>query len=257
MSSGRLYRQVVEQISHLIEMGEYPVGARLPPERELAERFDVSRPTIREAIIALEAVGKISVRSGSGMYIAANSGIPGVTEDVSPFELMESRILIEGEAAALAASLISSDQLDALALSLDMMAKENAADGLGRDFADRRFHTIIAEATNNQMLQALIESLWETQETLEHIRVAHRAICEPDPDVRLEEHRTIYQALVEGDAQGARLAMRRHFARAVEALHVATEEEAVAEVRRRLSRTRERFSSDRIIDSAATGGQVR
>lgn len=257
MSGIRLYSQVVEQISQLIESGEYAVGSRLPPERTLAERFNVSRPTVREAVIALEALGKIAVRSGSGMYVASSTVLSGPAASISPFELMESRVLIEGEAAALAASLISSEQLESLADALEKMARENAVDGLGSDSADRKFHTIIAEATCNQMLKNLIEGLWDTQQSLDHIRKAHHSVCTPDPEVRLSEHRAIYDALVGRDAQGARVAMRKHFARAIEALHTATEEEAVAEVRRRLSRTRERFSSDRIIDSGRSPAALR
>ena len=249
MSTSRLYSQVVERISALIESGEFAVGTRLPPERELAQRFNVSRPTVREAVIALEAVGKISVRSGSGMYVASTASLVGPSADISPFELMESRVLIEGEAAALAATLITEEQLASLAQALELMAQENAVDGLGRDCADQRFHTIIAQATKNQMLVGMIERLWDTQQGLQHIRSAHESVCKPDPEVRLSEHRAIYEALAARDSQAARAAMRRHFARAIEALHAATEEAAVAEVQRRLSRTRERFSSDRIIDS--------
>ncbi len=249
MSGNRLYRQVVEQISQLIESGEYAVGSRLPPERELAQRFSVSRPTIREAIIALEAIGKIAVKTGSGMYVTSSTALSGPAANISPFELLESRVLIEGEAAALAASMITDEQLQALEKALEKMAQENAFVGLGSDCADRQFHTIISEATNNKMLQALIENLWDTQEALDHIRKAHHSICAPDPEVRLDEHRAILEALARHDAQGARLAMRKHFARGIDALHAATEEEAVAEVRRQLSLTRERFSSNRIIDS--------
>lgn len=249
MSGNRLYRQVVEQISQLIESGEYAVGSRLPPERELAERFGVSRPTIREAVIALEAIGKIAVKTGSGMYVTSNAGMSGLAGDISPFELLESRVVIEGEAAALAATLITEDQLEALEQTLEKMAQENTFVGLGPDCADRQFHVIIAEATNNKMLQKMIQSLWDTQEALDHIRKAHHSVCLPVPEVRLSEHRAILEALSRRDASAARMAMRKHFARGIEALHAATEEEAVAEVRKRLSRTRERFSSDRIIDS--------
>ncbi|MEP4145615.1 MAG: FadR/GntR family transcriptional regulator [Halioglobus sp.] len=249
MSGNRLYRQVVEQISQLIESGEYAVGSRLPAERELAERFNVSRPTVREAIIALEAIGKVAVKTGSGMYVTANAGLSGPAGNISPFELLESRVVIEGEAAALAASLITEEQLEALEQALVKMGEENSFVGLGSDCADRQFHAIIAEATNNKMLQKLIQSLWDTQEALDHIRNAHHSVCLPAPEIRLQEHRAIVDALVRRDASGARMAMRKHFARGIEALHAATEEEAVAQVRKQLSLTRERFSSDRIIDS--------
>ncbi len=251
MSGNRLYRQVVEQISELIESGEYAVGSRLPPERELSERFNVSRPTVREAIIALEAIGKIAVKTGSGMYVTSSTAGRGVVGNISPFELLESRVLIEGEAAALAASLITPEQIEALEKTLEKMAQENTFIGLGPDCADRQFHTIIAEATSNKMLQKVIENLWETQEALDHIRKAHHSVCAPAPEVRLDEHRAILDALANHDANAARVAMRKHFARGIDALHAATEEEAVAEVRRRLSETRERFSSNRIIDPGA------
>lgn len=249
MSGHRLYRQVVEQISQLIESGEYAVGSRLPPERELAERFNVSRPTVREAVIALEAIGEIAVKTGSGMYVTANAAISGPAGNISPFEVLESRVMIEGEAAALAASLITQEQLVALEKALEKMAQENAFVGLGPDCADRQFHTIIAEATNNNMLQKVIQILWDTQEGLDHIRAAHQSVCRPDPETRLDEHRAIFEALANRDSNAARITMRKHFARGIDALHAATEEEAVAEVRRQLSRTRERFSSNRIIDS--------
>ncbi len=92
----RLYRQVADQLRLLIESGEYGVGDRMPTERELAERLGISRPTVREALIALEVEGRIRIRVGSGIYVTA----PPVTEPVSdevegPFELLRARELIE------------------------------------------------------------------------------------------------------------------------------------------------------------------
>ena len=65
----RLYRNVMKKLERLIDGGECPPGGRLPPERELAERFEVSRPTVREAIIALEALNRVEVKTGSGVYV--------------------------------------------------------------------------------------------------------------------------------------------------------------------------------------------
>ena len=65
----RLYRGVLKKMLQLIESGEFPVGGRLPPERELSERFSVSRPTIREAIVALESLDRVRVKTGSGVYV--------------------------------------------------------------------------------------------------------------------------------------------------------------------------------------------
>jgi len=250
MSGKRLYRTVVEKMLVLIDSGEYPVGSRLPPERELAERFNVSRPTIREAVIALEAKGRIAVKGGSGMYVSDAVAKKKITSGVaSPFELMEARVVVEGEVAALAASMITSEELESLRDVLVDMAKENKQEELGADSADRKFHSIIARATNNRVLAVMVENLWTAQEDLHYIRVAHQAVCMEDIQTRLEEHQMIYNALANQDPQAARAAMRQHFTRTIDALHSATEEDAVKAVRQKLSLTRERFSADRLTDS--------
>ena len=66
----RLYRQIADQLRGLIERGEYAVGAKLPTERDLAEQLKVSRPTVREALIALEVEGLVRIRVGSGIYVS-------------------------------------------------------------------------------------------------------------------------------------------------------------------------------------------
>src|SRR5216110_1658100 len=101
----RLYEQIAQTLSKDIADGKYEVGQRLPSERELAQNFKVSRPTVREAIIALELDGLVEVRLGSGVYVMSRQP-PGGREgakDIGPFELLEARHAIEGEAAALAA----------------------------------------------------------------------------------------------------------------------------------------------------------
>ena len=139
-SSKRLYRQVADKVLDLIESGEYPAGSRLPAERELAERFGVSRPTIREAVIALEAKGRVAVKTGSGVYVLEdNVEIKGLGPSVSPFEVIETRVFIEGEAAALAATLIDKKQLAELKEALNEMALENNQDDTGSTVADRKF----------------------------------------------------------------------------------------------------------------------
>lgn len=247
----RLYRQVVDQILQLIDSGEYPVGSRLPAEREMSEKFGVSRPTIREAVIALEALDRVSVKTGSGVYVLEWKEVGGVESKVSSFELMETRVLVEGESAALAASMISEEQLAQLAQALEEMAQENAAGDTESEGADRKFHAVIAAATHNRVLSSVVENLWDAQEGLHHIKMSHEAVCKSDPQTRLQEHQDIYDALASRDSQAARTAMRNHFGRSISALHASTEEEAVEEVRRKLSETRERFSMTRLNDSAS------
>lgn len=243
----RLYRQIADKILVLIESGEYPIGSRLPSERELAERFSVSRPTIREAVIALEAKGRVFVKTGSGVYVVEPSvEFTGLAKSVSPFELIESRVFIEGEAAALAAVLITESQLEELKQALEAMALENVEGDPASVVADRKFHSIISEATNNRVLSMLISQLWDVQEELDNIRIAHQVVCMKDDARRLAEHRAIFDAMVENDSNKARVAMRNHFSRMLTALHETIEQEAVSEVQRKVSQMRERFPVGRM-----------
>src|SRR3954468_24452399 len=128
MDSGkqRLYQGIAQAIIDRIDEGIYPAGTRLPGERELAEEFDVSRVTIREAEIALEARNYIDVRTGSGAYVRkdrTDGGRP--LPDVSAFELTTARSVIEAEAAALAAVNISDAELGQLQRLIDGMAAEH------------------------------------------------------------------------------------------------------------------------------------
>src|SRR5581483_11761573 len=94
----RLYRQVADQLRSLIERGEYAVGSRLPTERELAEQLKVSRPTVREALIALEVEGRVRIRVGSGIYVTEPTAIASVPASATiegPFELLRAREFIE------------------------------------------------------------------------------------------------------------------------------------------------------------------
>src|SRR6187431_198812 len=111
--SRRLYEQIAQQLARAIADGKYEIGQRLPSERELAQTFEVSRPTVREAIIALELDELVEVRLGSGVYVKNRqppSGAEGA-KDIGPFELLEARHAIEGEACALAALRIDDAQL--------------------------------------------------------------------------------------------------------------------------------------------------
>ena len=154
--SQRLYRTVLDRLLKLIDSGEYPAGGRLPPERELAERFDVSRPTIREAIIALEVLGRVQVKTGSGVYILEQRPRGGNGfDDISPFELTEARALIEGEAVALAAAHITPEELLELERSLHEMAQENEEGDLDGFIADAPRLTATISSTRAMSVPSL------------------------------------------------------------------------------------------------------
>ncbi|WP_430417284.1 FadR/GntR family transcriptional regulator [Parasphingorhabdus sp.] len=241
MGEKRLFHSVAEQIAGLIKDGIFPAGTRLPGERELAERFDVSRVTIREAEIALQAIGRIEIKTGSGVYVCEEQPSDGSKlPAVSAFELTEARSLFESEAAALAARNISDEDLKNLEDLIDQMA--SADDAVSTD-ADQQFHILIAKASGNAAIVHTIETLWRMREELPEVKATYESICETDASYRAKEHQQICDALLARDPAAARTAMREHFHRLIEAMLDASEKQALAEVQQRASESRERFLS--------------
>ena len=241
MAERRLFEDVADEIRGLILDGTYPPGTRLPGERELSERFEVSRVTIREAEIALQATGWIFIRTGAGAYVAQKlPGDGGILPQVSAFELTEARSLFEAEAAALAAPTISAETLEKLDELLAAMASDVASEE-EISAIDREFHMTIAAASNNKAIIHVIESLWRMRMELPEVRHSHSMICQKDGSARQAEHADVVEALRRRDAAGARAAMRRHFNRLLESMLDETEERALDELRRRAAESRERY----------------
>ena len=242
MQSRRLFWDIVEKVEHLIDSGQYPPGSRLPPERVLAEQFDVSRPTIREAIIALEVRGRVEVKTSSGVYVIDKLNESSNKLLVSAFELTQARALVEGEAAALAASSITEEELAELHDSLVAMEK-----GIDAEKADKKFHTIISEATRNNAILYAVQNFWNLRENKDNIKEAYSNVCSSNGSKRIDEHRNIYNALKNGDSQAARLAMHEHFNRMINALFDASEAKALEEIKRKSSETRGLYSLNHLI----------
>lgn len=243
MAEKRLYERVANQISSEILRGDHEIGARLPSERDLAKRFDVSRPTIREAMIALEVDGLVEVCTGSGVYVRARQlkqDAPGVM-DIGPFELLEARAVVEGEAAALAAAAMTDETLEKLEALVAEMEAENARDVVMSEDADRRFHMTIAQATNNSALAHVVETLWNVRthspQTVKLLEKARAEGVKP----RIDEHAAILKALRDRDPPAARAAMRRHLTEVAEMILQATEAEAIERARAEVARTRQRY----------------
>ena len=210
----RLYRQIADQIAALIERGEYAAGARLPPERDLAKQLHVSRPSVREALIALEVQGYVEVRVGSGVYVlgqrAAANGTPGsLDEDSGPFELIKARWLIEAECAALAAKHATRTQLRAIEEAVDEMDRAREK-GVMPLTADRQFHLRIAEASGNSALALVVKTLWDQRTGPLFLRLEHHFDTPALWSHAIREHRDIVAAIARHDAAAARGAMRRH-----------------------------------------------
>ena len=241
MKEQRLYENVAQRIAQRMHEGVYPPGTRLPGERELAEQFDVSRVTIRQALISLQALGKLEVRPGSGSHVlnAAVSQVD-VLPSVSALELTEARSLFESEVAALAAPDISDDTLAELEqLIVEMSSDHDDVDSA--ELADRDFHLTIAAAAGNSVLYYIVEKLWRMRMELAPVKKVYDSVCSEDAAARGGEHREILDALHSRDPAQARLAMRKHFTRLLESMLDVTEQKALRDVRRQASESRERF----------------
>lgn len=240
MPDRRLFQDIADRIAAMIGEGAYPPGSRLPGERELAERFGVSRVTVREAEIALQAAGLIRIKTGAGVYVADAPQASGAAlPDVSAFELTEARSLFESEAAALAAPIIAPDQLRRLDELLAAMAAEQ--DDAGLTATDRDFHLTIASASGNKAIIHVVETLWRMRVELPAVEVTHQAVCRHDAAARQDEHAAIVAALHARDPSGARLAMRQHFSRLLKAMIDETEQRESMELKRRTEASRARF----------------
>lgn len=239
MSSKRLFQSVAEQISSLIDEGAYPPGTRLPGEREMAEKLGVSRVTIREAEIALQAVGRLEIKTGSGVYVSESKPMASDSLPVaSAFEVTEARLLVESECAALAAHNISEEGVSRLEELVEIMRTGSTEEG---DEADELFHLTIAEASNNAAMVHTIQTLWRMREEIPDVKATYQAVCIHDAETRTEEHRAVFEAIKAGDAAGARSAMREHFHRLLENMLEATERAALEKVQQQANLSRERF----------------
>ncbi len=216
----RLYRQIADQIRTLIGNGEFAAGSRLPPERDLAKQLGVSRPSVREALIALEVEGLVDVRIGSGIYVQppVEGGAPKRAPEAAagPFELLRARYVIESECAALAAKSAAPEHLDAMTEALAQMRRE-IGEGRAQPLdGDRLFHLRVAEATGNGALVAVVEMLWKERAGELYKQLEDHYDSPVLLESALAEHEVVQKAIAAHDPDGARAAMQRHLDRAYE-----------------------------------------
>ncbi|QEI04488.1 FadR family transcriptional regulator [Pigmentiphaga aceris] len=217
----RAYQRLAAEILELIVSGEFTPGQRLPSERALADRFDVSRTSVREAIIALELQRAVEVRVGSGIYVcppqdvsmAVAAPLPRET-GAGPFELLRARCLIESEIAAMAATTRKDADLDRIFGALTTMG-EQLMDKSANAEADRMFHLHIAEATGNSVLLHSVTSMWDQARGPIWAKIEQHFHTRALREASQADHQRIFQALVAADAQAARLAMRGHLERVI------------------------------------------
>jgi DNA-binding FadR family transcriptional regulator len=230
----RLYTQIADRLCELIRAGEYPPGAFLPSERELAAALQVSRSSVREALIALEVLGVVDVRVGAGMQVLR---IPGgdvtldsmsqmtrinlmepdpelpimldLSAEIPPFALLQARRLVEPETAALAARHATAAQIDALRAAFERNLRDNR-EGSRTNPGDRQFHIVIAQASGNPAYEMLITLLLgHRYGTL--FRRLQGLYTPDDMSFRSEgEHWEVLKAIVARDPDAARARMADH-----------------------------------------------
>ena len=216
----RLYRQIAEQLRSQIAQGEFTSGSRLPAERDLARQLGVSRPSVREALIALEIEGVVDVRTGSGIYVMqaghrSESNGAGSHEPAEwgPLELMRARELVEGEVAALAARNARKTQIAAMSDALDRM-QEDASAGIVPRSGDQAFHTAVAQACSNEVLRDTVHGYWQARSGPLSERLGDHFENPASWNAALVEHAAVLEAIRARDSQGARSAMQTHLKKA-------------------------------------------
>jgi DNA-binding FadR family transcriptional regulator len=207
------YEQVAERIAADIRAGRLAPGDRLPSERDLARRLEVGRASVREAIAALQVSGVIETRPGSGSFVAAGAHEAGESHDASPSALLEARTLLEPAVARLAAERGRADP-EAEGLLAAMEAAAEDGDGAGWNDCDRRFHHRIAALTGNPVLLDLAGRIAATMDEPLWQRLRDESIAVPGRTrIHLAEHRMIYEAICERDADAAELFAFQHIRR--------------------------------------------
>ena len=220
IKSTRIYEEIVRQVKQLIAEGRFKSGDRLPPERELAEKFVVSRTSVREALRALESLGLIEIRPGEGTFVREVSidalvgplALVMTSQREAIVELFEARRVLEPAIASLAASRATPDEVQEMERILEDQAREIAAGrtGLAQDAA---FHAAIGTAAHNRAITRVVHAIMDllAQSREESINTPGRAARSH------QDHRRIVQAIARRDSEAARQAMLDHLV-AVEAL---------------------------------------
>lgn len=212
--SRRVYEQIAEQVQDLIRSDALRPGDRIPAERELATMLGVSRPSVREAMIALEAAGFIEVRTGDGTYVRelpgsqplmpwSKDGDPGP----GPLEQFQARRLIEPDLAMKAALMATDQEIAELDRLVSEMAQVYPTLGDFDDKLGHRFHTSLARCARNGILAQLVEHLWDLRDSEMWLHLRRRVVTSQNRSRAVEDRRRIVAAVRQRDPSGARAAM--------------------------------------------------
>lgn len=234
LENPRIYRQIADQLKQLIDNNEFPPGSRLPAERELASQLQVSRASVREALIALEVIGLVDVRVGNGVIVRQQPDAPSrepvmsqagrnqwtdvddelnieldFTAELPPFSLLQTRRLIEPETAALAARNASDEELAAIRQAYEQNCRDNRQ-GSATHPGDRLFHIRIAQASGNPAYAFIIAHLLGHRYGTMFRSLQQHYTPQDMPHRSESEHLEILTALEARDSRAAKKAMKEH-----------------------------------------------
>lgn len=223
IKSQKLYIRVVNQIRSLMVSGKLKAGDKLPSEMVLARRLGVSRPSIREGIVALEILGLVESRGGKGNFIrdsidsaAVDNAYGELESKESPFELLEARKIVEVEVAGCAAENATDEDIAKIKQTSALMRESVGVFMVTGDYTqpselDRRFHVDIVEATHNTVLRRIVLQIFEGLKEDLWMRLKSQSWSTPGrPQRYLSEHEDILAAIEKKDAEMARETMRKH-----------------------------------------------
>jgi GntR family transcriptional repressor for pyruvate dehydrogenase complex len=208
----RLYQITADRLREHIRKHDIKPGSRLAPERDLAQLLGVSRPSLREALIALEIEGSVEIRMGSGIYVCEHLlGVKGKTLTLgeSPSELMQARALIEGECVMLACLHGSKADYRYLQTCIDKM-RDGVQKGIPALDDDRKFHQRLAKMSGNSTLVRIITSLFEERYSPLSAHISEHSENRQTWAAAVAEHEAILHAVQARDLIGAQTAMRQH-----------------------------------------------
>lgn len=209
------HRDIIEQIEHLIETGQWRAGSRLPPERDLSATFDVARNTMRKCLEELEARGTLTW-DGARTRLIAESPAQGVAADpllsrmalTSPVEVLEIRMILEPPVAALAAARASGHDLQLI----DRILQNSLSATTIADFEryDGRLHQAIFDAAKNALLSEHCRALAQIRNQPNWQQLKQKSVTPPRRSLYDAQHTAIVEALQNRDAIEAEKHMRDH-----------------------------------------------
>lgn len=212
-------QNIADQLLKDIKDAKYPIGSRLPAERVLAQQFAVSRPTIRNAIQHLESFGCVETRRGSGSYVKAMDlrkpesenafSTPLITKETMNCDVIEVRMLLDTEIAAMAAVRRTPEQLALLKDNIAQMRASISRGGLWEE-DDASFHMLLCKAANNPVLYNLVEM---SSALYTYTTRLSKGITGDTPELFVDQHEQLLMAIENRDAERARMLARQHIVR--------------------------------------------